>query len=214
MEFARCISMRSFLFGSFSIFQQDLCALVGAARLVSSSPMCRRCIFFDRDGIINRPPDPDRYVASLARFHVFPAFVDALRVATDHGYVAIMITNQRGIALGCMSQETVDEIHASLQAGLVCHGLGLLDIFVCPYDDDFHPWRKPNPGMILDAARIHGLDLSASWVIGDHETDVEAGLRAGCKTILVGREGHESAADYRVEDMSRLPDLLLQVLRS
>ena len=130
--------------------------------------MSRRCIFFDRDGIINRPPDPDRYVVSLETFHVIPAFVDALRVATDLGYVAIMITNQRGIAIGCLSQETVDEIHASLQAGLARRGLELLDIFVCPYDDNDHPWRKSNPGMILDAARVHGIDLAASWVIGDH----------------------------------------------
>ena len=176
--------------------------------------MNRHCIFFDRDGIINCPPDPDRYVVSVETFHVIPAFVDALRVATESGYVAIMITNQRGISRGCMSQETVDEIHASLQAGLARQELGLLDIFVCPHDDDDHPWRKPNPGMILDAARVHGIDLPASWVIGDHETDVQTGMRAGCKTILVGRVGNESAADYRVDDMSRLPALLHQILES
>ena len=176
--------------------------------------MSRRCIFFDRDGIINRPPDPNRYVVSLEKFHVIPAFIDALRIASDHGYVAIMITNQRGISRGCMSQETVDEIHANLQARLARQGLGLLDIFVCPYDDDNHPWRKPNPGMILDAASVHGIDLAASWVIGDHETDVQAGFRAGCKTILVGRVNHESAADYSVDDMNGLPQLLHQILAS
>lgn len=170
--------------------------------------MGRPCIFFDRDGIVNAPPDPDPYVVGTDQFRLLPDFVRALRVVSSRGYPAVLVTNQRGIALGCMTEDDVARIHERLQASLAKDGLTFLDIYVCPHDDDDHPWRKPNPGMLEAAARDHDLDLSASWMIGDSERDITAGKRAGCRTIRVAGKAVSTAADVRVDDVAGLVDYL------
>lgn len=157
---------------------------------------------------MNACPDPERYVTSVHRFYLLPAFVESLRIVTDLGYPAVIVTNQRGIALGSMSAEDVREIHARLGSLLAGEGLSLLDIFVCPHDDDSHPWRKPNPGMLLEAARRHELDLARSWMIGDSPGDVLAGRSAGCSTILVSGSHSDVPADAFVESMEKLPGFL------
>jgi len=157
---------------------------------------------------VNRPPDPERYVTSADRFFLLPAFADSLRVVSDLGYPAVIVTNQRGIALGSMTAEAVEEIHTELRSSLAGEGLTLLDIFVCPHDDKSHPWRKPNPGMLLEAATRHQLDLARSWMIGDSPSDVLAGRDAGCKTILVSRSRTDVPADAFVDSMDQLPGFL------
>ena len=165
------------------------------------------CVFFDRDGIVNRSPGPG-YVERVEDFHLLPEFVTALRTVRARGYEAVIVTNQRGVALGRMTQATLDDIHDALRKALRNENLELLDILVCTADDDAHPDRKPNPGMLLAAARQHGLDLSQSWMVGDNERDVEAGRRAGCRTVLIGEEGKASAADFRLGSLSELPGFL------
>lgn len=162
------------------------------------------CVFFDRDGIVNRPPTRARYVRHWREFELVPEFLDVLRAVAEHGYEAVIVTNQRGITTGQMTQQDVDEIHRNLADTLRRHHLGLLDILVCPADDDRHPHRKPNPGMLLEAARRHQLDLDQSWMVGDSEKDVEAGRRAGCRTILVAAGHPETRADHVVRDMAEL----------
>lgn len=170
------------------------------------------CLFLDRDGIVNEVPDPARYVVSLDRFRMIPACLDAIRVAAEIGHKVVIVTNQRGISIGHMSQGAVDEIHAFLEDRIREAGLTLDGIYVCPHDDNTHPWRKPNPGMLIQAARDHDLDLPASWMVGDKETDVTTGHRAGCQTIRVGPLEHPSAATRRVATMDQLPGLLREVL--
>ncbi|HOW98073.1 MAG TPA: HAD family hydrolase [Kiritimatiellia bacterium] len=167
----------------------------------------RPCVFFDRDGIVNRSPGPG-YVERVEDFHLLPEFVEALRVVRARGYEAVIVTNQRGVALGRMSAETVQSMHDELARRLRAEGLDLLDIRVCTANDNRHPDRKPNPGMLLAAARRHGLDLGRSWMVGDHERDIEAGRRAGCRTVRVGEPGQPSAADFRVDDMRGLAAFL------
>lgn len=174
--------------------------------------MATPCVFFDRDGIVNEVPDPARYVVSVERFRLIPAFLEALGVVKGCGYAAVVVTNQRGIALGEMTGEAVEAIHAHLGALVGEAGLVLDGVYVCPFDDDRHPWRKPNPGMLLQAAEDLGLDLAASWMVGDKESDVTTGRRAGCRTIRVGPLAGESAATHRVPDMPALPGLLRRVL--
>lgn len=165
--------------------------------------MGKLCVFFDRDGIVNRSPGPG-YVERLEDFHILPEFIECLRVVLRRGYEAVIVTNQRGVALGRVSAETVQSMHDHLEHELAREGLNVLDIMVCPHDNDECTCRKPNPGMFLEAARRHDIDLTRSWAVGDNERDVEAGCRAGCRTVLVGRVGERSVADHRV---ARLEDL-------
>jgi len=164
-----------------------------------------QCVFFDRDGIVNRSPGPGAYVERWADFHLLPDFVEVLRIVRSRGYAAVIITNQRGVALGRMTRETVEDMHQRLRDGLRAeHGLELLDILYCPHDEGACACRKPAPGMLLEAARRHDIDLGRSWMVGDSETDIEAGRRAGCRTIRVGGVGEPTRADARAPDMAAL----------
>ena len=175
--------------------------------------MTVKCVFFDRDGIVNESPGPG-YVERWQDFHLLPEFVEALRITSRLGYGAVIITNQRGVARGCMSAESVADIHRRLQNTLQeLYGLSLLDIRVCPHDRDACECRKPKPGMILDAARLHGIDLTQSWMIGDSPSDAEAGRAAGCRTILVGHKAKPGMADYYFPDMADLGSNLEKLLR-
>ncbi len=173
--------------------------------------MKRPCVFFDRDGIVNRSPGSG-YVERLEDFHIVPEFIEALRVAAGRGYEAVIVTNQRGVSLGRMSMDTVNRIHEHLKAVLARENLKLLDIMVCIADDDADPCRKPNPGMLRAAARKYGLDPGRSWMIGDNEKDVEAGKRAGCRTVLVDSSERPTSADYRVPDMAELVEFFKETL--
>ncbi len=173
--------------------------------------MSRPCVFFDRDGIVNESPGPG-YVERVADFKLVPAFFDALRVVRDRGYAAVIVTNQRGVGRGLMSRATLDAIHAVLRAACAERGCPLLAIYDCTANDNTDPRRKPNPGMLLQAAREHDLDLSRSWMIGDNEKDVQAGQRAGCRTILVHLQPSVTSADHVLPAMEKLPPLLEKVL--
>ena len=174
-----------------------------------------KCVFFDRDGIVNRSPGPG-YVERWDDFHLLPEFVDSLRIARNLGYVAVVITNQRGIAVGCMTTASVEDIHQRLRAELKDqHGLDLLDILYCPHDrDDGCDCRKPKPGMIREAARRHGIDLTQSWMIGDSHKDVEAGHSAGCRTVWVSTKATLGPADFVFTDMAALRDGIAKLLES
>ncbi len=164
------------------------------------------CVFFDRDGIVNQPPnDEQRYVTRAEDFHLMPGFVEAFRVVLGRGYRAVLITNQSGLSRGRMTQADLQQIHDKLLAHLKAEGLDLHDIFVCDSADDAHPNRKPNPGMILEAAKKHGLDLTRSWMVGDQEKDVEAGRRAGVgKTVKVRANPGQTKADVQAPSMLEL----------
>lgn len=170
--------------------------------------MSKLCVFFDRDGIVNRAPVKTRYVERLSDFHLLPGFVEALRVVRKKSYEAVVVTNQKGVGTGRVSMEVVAEIHDHLRNELQKHGLELLDILVSTDTDDNAPRRKPNPGMLLEAAEKHALDLKQCWMIGDNKKDVEAGQRAGCRTVFVGSLGGATGADYEIASVSALAEFL------
>ena len=173
--------------------------------------MATPCVFFDRDGIVNESPGPG-YVERVADFHLIPAFLEALAIAAERGYEAVIVTNQRGVGRGLMTAETLADIHAELRQSVQEAGLAVRDIYVCTANDNAHPNRKPNPGMLIEAAERHELDLSRSWMIGDNEKDVLAGKRAGCRTILVNDGDASTDADHRVPTMAELAACLRSVL--
>ena len=166
------------------------------------------CVFFDRDGIVNRPPGPGRYVEKVEDFHLLPEFIEALRVVKEKGYKAVVITNQRGVALGKMSLQTVQAIHDRMHEMLKTHRVALDGVYFCPHDHGQCTCRKPQPGMLIQAAGDLGLDMARSWMIGDDERDVEAGRRAGCHTVFVGGQGKAPDAEWQVAGMALLPAFL------
>ena len=171
-------------------------------------PALRPCVFFDRDGVANRSPGPG-YVNHLDDFHILPGFADCVRAAAEKGYPAVVVTNQRGLSRGITPPAQLDAMHAKLRAELAAEGLGLLDILICTADDDAHPDRKPNPGMLRTAAERHGLDLAKAWMVGDRESDVKTGQNAGvAATVLVDPGTAPTAATWRVPDMPACAALL------
>jgi D-glycero-D-manno-heptose 1,7-bisphosphate phosphatase len=177
-------------------------------------PVNKKCVFFDRDGIVNESPGAGKYVLDWESFRLIPEFPECLRVAQWHGYEAAIVTNQRAVALGILRAGQVESMHRRLQELLQReYGLSLLEIVYCPHNTGECSCRKPEPGMLLAIAARHAVDLGRSWMVGDAETDVEAGRRAGCRTIRVGLPSTPSRADCRVENMQDLParlDLLLR----
>ena len=179
----------------------------------SPPPRAGRCVFFDRDGIVNASPGAESYVTRWEDFHLLPEFVEVLRVVRAHGYQAVIVTNQRAVARGLVSAAEVEAMHRNLRDLLLkSYSLDLLDVAYFPHDMGECECRKPSPGMLKAMAAKHGLDLAVSWMVGDAETDIEAGRRAGCRTILVNGGESISKADWRVAAMKDLPDLLERVL--
>lgn len=143
----------------------------------------RRAVFLDRDGVINRslvregkPFAP----VNAAEFELLPGVESALQRLRDAGFLNIVVTNQPDIATGKQRREDLDALHASLKAGLA------IDAFkVCIHvDADRCDCRKPKPGLLLEAAREFGIDLGASFMVGDRWRDVSAGQRAGCRNCF------------------------------
>jgi D-glycero-D-manno-heptose 1,7-bisphosphate phosphatase len=144
----------------------------------------------DRDGTIC---DEVGYVNHVSRSRLLPNSLEAVRLVNGAGYLAIVATNQSGVARGLFDAALVEQVHRQL-AGWVEAGGGRLDaIYYCPH----HPregqppyraecdCRKPRPGMLERAAREHGIDLASSWMIGDGLVDLEAGVAAGVGVVHV-----------------------------
>ena len=171
----------------------------------------KRCVFFDRYGVVNEAPGPG-YVERWSDLHVLPDFVHAARVALDRGYGCAVVTNQRGVARGIMSVETLQDIHRRLEDALSARGVPLLGIYACTHNPGECTCRKPQPGLLLRAAREHNVDLAASWMVGDQARDIEAGQRAGCRTIFVTTDEGGAGADYSVPSVAGLVPLFGRVL--
>ena len=156
----------------------------------------RRALFFDRDGIINRRRFDD-YVKRWEEFEFLPDIFSVLGDVVAAGYLPVLITNQRGISRGLMTLEDLMSIHEKMQQELLSRaGAQFGGIYYCPHGNDAGcDCRKPLPGMLHRAADDFDIDLAASWMIGDSESDVEAGLAAGCRAALVAPQGTASRAE-------------------
>lgn len=174
-------------------------------------------IFLDRDGTINVEKN---YLIDPAGFELIPGVGDALRRCQEAGYLLIVVTNQSGVARGYFTTKEVEELHVHLQAELSVYGVQIDAFYLCPHHPDYSDGlcgcRKGAPGMLLQAAADYDIDLAASWMIGDKRTDVEAGNRAGCRSILVrtgygGVAGEGVPADTLIADsLSDAVDMILR----
>jgi D-glycero-D-manno-heptose 1,7-bisphosphate phosphatase len=154
-----------------------------------------RAVFVDKDGTL--VPDLP-YNADPRRIRLVAGAGAALARLREAGYAIVLVSNQAGVAHGLFAEDELDAVWRRLRALLAREGAVLDAIYYCPHDpagsDPRYAvacrCRKPRPGMLRRAARAHGFDLCASWLIGDILDDVEAGRRAGCGTVLldVGNE--------------------------
>ncbi len=152
--------------------------------------------FLDRDGTINVKAAEGEYVESPNQLVLIPGAAAAIRRLNDAGLKAIVITNQRGIALGRMSEEDLDAVHARLGELLAAEAGARLDaIFHCPHGLDSCDCRKPEVGLFLQAKeRWPEIELERSAMIGDSEKDVLAGQRLGMATVHLGHDAPDLAA--------------------
>ena len=168
-------------------------------------------VFLDRDGVINRAfirdgaPYPP---ASLRDLEILPHVPEALSALRARGYSLVVVTNQPDVARGTASRELVDGIHERLKGELALDA-----IFTCFHDDaDECDCRKPKPGLLFRAARDLGIDLTSSFMVGDRWRDVEAGRRAGCRTIFVDCGYDESVShsyDFRAGSLLQASGIIL-----
>jgi D-glycero-D-manno-heptose 1,7-bisphosphate phosphatase len=165
-----------------------------------------RTVFLDRDGVVNQKMPEGQYVASREEFQLLPGVAEAISQLNRAGLKVILVSNQRGIALGLYSTEDVDAIHASLASSLQSHGAHLDGIYFCPHDKGECDCRKPLPGLFHQAVNdFPDIEAHSSVIIGDSLSDIEFGRRLGMLCVFV--EGDPSRRKPGADDARRLADL-------
>ncbi len=171
--------------------------------------------FFDRDGVVNRSPGAG-YVLRREDFHFNDGVIEALAFLKSRGFSLILVTSQQGVGKGLMTQAVLDEIHSTMQKELEGHDAAFDAIYACTClaEDPQCTCRKPSPEMILQAVREHTLDLEKSWLIGDHDRDVQMALNAGIpRTIRIQGDKPENVlAAHVLSDTRELLPLLQSLL--
>jgi D-glycero-D-manno-heptose 1,7-bisphosphate phosphatase len=151
----------------------------------------KRAVFLDRDGVLNHTIFRDgkpRAPYTLEDFKLFADVPEAIDLLRKNHFFLVIVTNQPDVARGWVSKEAVDLVNNKL-----LELIKIDDIRICFHDSGENcNCRKPRPGMLLEAASQHKIDLKSSYMIGDRHSDVEAGIAAGCKTILIGEGDHSS----------------------
>ena len=172
----------------------------------------QRAIFLDRDGTINQYKG---YITSPDQLELEPGAAEAIRRINHSGYLAIVVTNQPVIARGDCTLEMLDQIHGRLDGLLGAQGAYLDGLFYCPHHPDKGfpgevaaykvpcTCRKPEPGLLYTAAAQYHIDLNASYMLGDSEQDMEAGRRAGCRTLKISAQRTLWTAVEEILEMER-----------
>lgn len=148
----------------------------------------RRCLFLDRDGVINAAPPPGKYIWRWEEFRLLPEVVSWIRLFKAAGYLIIVLTNQRGVSLGLYDETHVQALHDKMRAELAAQGALIDDVFYCPHAEGACDCRKPLPGLVRQAQQKWDIDLAASLLIGDSERDRLLAERCGLAFALV-RDG-------------------------
>ena len=188
--------------------------------------MSNKAIFLDRDGTLIEDPG---YINHPDQVKLLDGVAEALIELKGMGYKLIVASNQSGVARGIVTEKVLGEIHNRLNQLLTENGTRLDGIYYCPYHPDGavskyrkdSDLRKPNPGMLLAAADEMDIDLGRSWAIGNSGRDVEAGLRAGCKTIRIDVPSHnkqpefgEPNPDFKAVNMKEAVNIIKKYHRS
>lgn len=178
----------------------------------------RACIFLDRDGVINKDMGTNPIPSN---FELLPNVAKSIKKINKSTYLTVIVTNQPMIAKGFVSVDEVEQTNKKLETLLGKEHCYIDRIYYCPH----HPekgfkgeveslkiscsCRKPNPGMLLQAAKDLNIDFATSWMIGDSWRDIEAGKRVGCKTIYISNDNNLIDADFVVNDLKNAVNIIL-----
>ena len=188
--------------------------------------MSDKAIFLDRDDTLIEDPG---YINSPEQVKLLDGVAESLIELKALGYKLVVVTNQSAVARGIVTEKILGEIHNRLEQLLAEKKAFLDGIYYCPYHPDGavkkyrkeSDFRKPNPGMLLKAAEEMNLDLGQSWCVGNSISDMEAGLRAGCKTILIDLPSHQQQLepgqprpDYKAVNIKEVVNIIKKHLRS
>lgn len=184
--------------------------------MTSARPL-RRAIFIDRDGTLSEEVG---YVNHLSRFRLFPFAVDAIRLVNRSPFLAVLVTNQAGVARGYFPESLIHEVHAAVARDMAAGGARLDAIYFCPH----HPsageppyrqeceCRKPRPGLLHRAAADLGVDLARSYMIGDRLGDLELAWSVGAKAVLVRTGYGRGELLHHARAWPRQPDIVAEHL--
>lgn len=173
----------------------------------------RRAVFLDRDGVLNQafvregksyPPH------RLEDFQLLEGVAEACALLEAAGFLLIVVTNQPDVGTGKQTRETVEAMHERLRALLPVH-----DVLACYHrQDEGCACRKPRPGMLLEGARRHGVDLTTSFLVGDRRSDIAAGQAAGCGCFFIDHQYREPGPSGAFETVTGLRDAADRILRA
>ncbi len=179
--------------------------------------MKQRAVFIDRDGTMSEEVG---YINHSSRFRLFPYTADAIRHLNESGWLAIVVTNQAGVARGYFSEDMIETVHAKMTKDVTANGGKIDAIYYCAH----HPsvgeapyrvacdCRKPQPGLINRAAGEFDIDLSSSWMIGDRYSDVELARNAGVKSMFVLSGYGRGEWEHQRTNWTAQPDLVAENL--
>ncbi len=173
----------------------------------------RPAVFLDRDGTLNvqiirdgKPYAPD----NLEDFRLYEGVAAGCRSLKQRGFALVVVTNQPEVGRGTVARETIEAMHARLQA--LIPEIDRIEACFDPGRGEISRRRKPEPGMLLDAAEAMGLDLGSSWMVGDRWRDVDCGLRAGVRTVFIDfgyTEKFDSRPDFTVRSFTEAVGVIL-----
>ncbi len=173
----------------------------------------KKAVLFDRDDTLIE----DRvYLNDPEDIHYLKNVFPAVKSLADAGFEIFVVTNQSGVAKGIVEVKNINEIHRRIKDEFKSHGVEIKDFFYAPYSTKTkHYYRKPQPGMLNEAVVKHGLDPAQCWMVGDRMTDVEAGHRAGMKSIFFNlheREREDAFTDpeYETNELSNVARFILE----
>ncbi len=162
-----------------------------------------RTAFLDRDGTINEPATEGDYIRRPEQLRLLPGAAEAIRALNELPAKVVVVTNQRGIALGLMSEADVEAVNERLIADLAAGGAKLDAVYHCPHGKDECDCRKPGTGMFKRATReVDGVEIEGAAMVGDSALDIEAGRRLGITTVRLGPTAeNEPRPDHEASDL-------------
>jgi D-glycero-D-manno-heptose 1,7-bisphosphate phosphatase len=177
----------------------------------------RPAVFMDRDGTLNvqsvrggKPYAPTRF----EEFRLFDGVPAACRALKEAGFLLVVATNQPDVGRGDVDRSVIEAMHARLRE--LVPEIDRIEVSYDPGRGEYAPRRKPEPGMLLDAAKALGIDLPRSWMVGDRWKDVDCGKRAGVRTVFIDygyEDEHDSAADHTVKSFAEAVEVILHGTR-